>query len=105
MSLLANIVYTTADLIQTAIRYEAKSLVHKIDEEARAVEWGWKRTFLWSGFIAVGIISLIAGIGFIITGIFILLASAIGWGFSALIVGVILCLIAVSLIVALRNSK
>lgn len=105
MSLLTDIVCTAGNLIQSAVRYEAKALLFKIDEQAKAMECCFKRMYFWCGFLAIAMLVLLAGVGLIIAGVYILLATAIGSGLSALIVGVIVSLLAVILMVMVNSSK
>jgi len=105
MSLLTDIVCTTADLVQSVVKLEAKAVMLKIDEQAKAMESCIRRNYIWCGFMAMIMLVLIAGIGLIIAGFYILLASALGSGVAALIVGVIISLLAVVLIVTLKSSK
>jgi hypothetical protein len=104
MSLLTDIICTTANLVQSVVKYETKSLLLKIDEQAKAMECCFKRMYMWCGFLAVSMLVLLAGIGLIIAGVYILLATAIGSGLAALIVGVIVSLLAVILMVTVKSS-
>lgn len=104
MSLLTEIVCTAGNLIQSAVKYEAKSILLKIDEQAKAIECCFRRMYLWCGFLAVSILVLLAGVGLIIAGVYILLAASIGSGLAALIVGVIVSLLAVILMVTVKSS-
>jgi hypothetical protein len=104
MSLLTNIVCTAAELLQSVVKYEAKSLLLKIDEQAKAMECCFRRNYIWCGFLAVSMLVLLAGVGLIIAGVYTLLATAIGSGLAALIVGVIVSLLAVILMVTLKSS-
>jgi hypothetical protein len=104
MSLLTEIVCTAGNLIQSAVKYEAKSILLKIDEQAKAIECCFRRMYLWCGFLAVSILVLLAGVGLIIAGVYILLAASIGSGLAALIVGVIVSLLAVILMVTVNSS-
>jgi|GEM_PF-1136736 len=104
MSLLTDIICTAANLVQSVVKYEAKSLLFKIEEQTKAMECCFKRMYMWCGFLAVSMLVLLAGIGLIIAGVYILLATAIGSGLAALIVGVIVSLLAVILMVTLKSS-
>jgi hypothetical protein len=104
MSLLTEIVCTAGNLIQSAVKYEAKSILLKIDEQAKAMECCFKRMYLWCGFLAISMLVLLAGVGLIIAGVYILLAASIGSGLAALIVGVIVSLLAVILMVTVKSS-
>ncbi|MGD1043400.1 MAG: phage holin family protein [Sedimentisphaerales bacterium] len=104
MSLLTDIICTAANLVQSVVKYEAKSLLFKIEEQTKAMECCFKRMYMWCGFLAVSMLVLLAGIGLIIAGVYILLATAIGSGLAALIVGVIVSLLAVILMVTVKSS-
>jgi hypothetical protein len=105
MSLLTDIICTTANLVQSAVKYEAKSILLKIEEQTKAMECCFRRMCLWCGFLAIVMLVFLAGIGLIIAGFYMLLAPAIGPGTAALIVGVIISLLAAVLIVTLKSSK
>jgi hypothetical protein len=105
MSLLTDIICTTANLVQSAVKYEVKSLLFKIDEQAKAMESCFKHLCLWCGFLAIVMLVFLAGIGLIIAGFYMLLAPAIGPGTAALIVGVIISLLAAVLMMTLKSSK
>jgi len=104
MSFLTDIVCTAGNLIQSAVKYEAKALLLKIDEQAKAMECCFRRMCVWCGFMAMSMLVLLAGVGLIIAGVYILLAAAIGSGLAALIVGVIVSLLAVILMVTVKSS-
>jgi len=104
MSLLTDIVCTAGELLQSVVKYQAKSLLLKIDEQAKAMECCFRRIYIWCGFLAVSMLVLLAGVGLIIAGVYTLLAAAIGSGLAALIVGVIVSLLAVILRVTLKSS-
>ena len=104
MSLLTDIVCTAGELVQSAVKYEAKSLLLKIDEQAKSMECCFRRNYIWCSFMAMIMLVLLAGVGLIIAGVYTLLAAAIGSGLAALIVGVIVSLLAVILMVTLKSS-
>ena len=104
MSLLTDIICTTANLVQSVVKYETKSLLLKIDEQVKAMECCCRRMYMWCIFMAMIMLVLLAGIGLIIAGVYILLATAIGSGLAALIVGVIVSLLAVILMVTVKSS-
>jgi hypothetical protein len=60
--------------------------------------------YMWCIFMAMIMLVLLAGVGLIIAGVYILLATAISSGLAALIVGVIVSLLAVILMVAVKSS-
>ena len=105
MSLLTDIICTTANLVQSVVKYEAKSLLFKIEEQTKAMECCFRRICIWCGFLAMIMLVLLAGIGLIIAGVYILLATAIGFGTAALIVGVIVSLLAAVVMVTIKSSK
>jgi uncharacterized membrane protein (DUF485 family) len=104
MSLLTDIICTTANLVQSVVKYETKSLLLKIDEQVKAMECCCRRMYMWCIFMAMIMLVLLAGVGLIIAGVYILLATAISSGLAALIVGVIVSLLAVILMVAVKSS-
>jgi hypothetical protein len=105
MSLLTNIVCTTVELLQGVVKYEAKSLLLKINEQAKAMECCFRRIYIWCSFLAMIMLVLLAGIGLIIAGFYMLLAPAIGSGTAALIVGVIISLLAAVGMMMFKSSK
>ena len=104
MSLLTDIVCTAGELVQSAVKYEAKALLLKIDEQAKAMECCFRRNYIWCSFMAMIMLVLLAGVGLIIAGVYTLLAAAIGSGLAALIVGVIVSLLTVILMVTVKSS-
>ena len=104
MSLLTDIICTTANLVQSVVKYEAKSLLFKIEEQTKAMECCCRRMYMWCIFMAMIMLVLLAGVGLIIAGVYILLATAIGSGLAALIVGVVVGLLAVILMVTIKSS-
>jgi len=104
MSLLTDIICTTANLVQSVVKYEAKSLLFKIEEQTKTMECCFRRIYIWCGFLAMIMLVLLAGVGLIIAGVYMLLATAIGSGLAALIVGVIVSLLAVILMVTVKSS-
>jgi len=104
MSLLTDIICTTANLVQSVVKYETKSLLLKIDEQVKAMECCCRRMYMWCMFMAMIMLVLLAGVGLIIAGVYILLATAISSGLAALIVGVVVSLLAVILMVTVKSS-
>jgi uncharacterized membrane protein (DUF485 family) len=104
MSALTDIVCTVADLIQSVVKYETKTLLVKMEEQKKSLESCLKKIRIWCGLLTLIMLVLLAGIGLIIAGAFILLASVAGAGVSALIIGVIVTLLAAILIVVINNS-
>jgi hypothetical protein len=105
MSLFTDIICTTANLVQSVVKYEAKSLLLKVEEQTKAMECCFKRIYVWCCFLSMIMLVLLAGIGLIIAGVYMLLAPAVGPGVAALIVGVIISLLAIILMVTLKSSK
>jgi hypothetical protein len=105
MSLLTDILCTAGDLLQSVVKYEAKSLLFKIEEQTKAMECCFRRIYIWCGFLAMIMLVLLAGIGLIIAGVYMLLAAAIGSGLAALIVGVIVSLLAAILMMTIKSSR
>jgi hypothetical protein len=105
MSLLTDIACTAGELLQSVVKYEAKAILLKIDEQVKATECCLKRMFIWFGFLAVAMLVLLAGIGFMIAGFYLLLASAIGCGTAALIVGVVVSLLAAVVTISIKSYK
>jgi hypothetical protein len=97
MSLLTDVVSIATGLIQSVVQYKEKSLLLKIEEQT-------KRVFVWCGLLAVITLILLAGIGFVIAGVYILLAAATGAGIAALIVGVIISLLMAILMLVIKSS-
>jgi len=104
MSALTDIVCTVADLVQSAVKYEAKYVLATIEEQKKSLESCLKQMRIWCSLLTLIMLVLLAGIGLIIAGAFILLASVAGAGVSALIIGVIVALLAAILIVVINNS-
>ncbi len=104
MSLLKDIVCTAAELVEHVVKFEAKSLLVKIDEQKKAMESCLKGMFLWRSIVTFCMLLLLAGIGLIIAGAFMVLAPATGPGIAALIVGVILTLLAIILTITVKYS-
>ncbi len=53
MSLLTDIVCTAGNLLQSVVKYQTKSLMLKIDEQAKAMECCFRRIYIWCGFLAM----------------------------------------------------
>jgi hypothetical protein len=104
MSLLTDIVCTAANLVQSVVKLETKAILLKIDEQVKAMECCIRRMCMWCGFMAIIMLVLLAGVGLIIAGAFMLLATAVGSGVAAMIVGVIVCLLSAVLMLTVKNS-
>jgi hypothetical protein len=97
MALLTDIISITAGLVQTMVGYKETALLLKVEEQS-------KRFCIWCGSMTLLTLVLLAGIGFILAGVYTLLAAAIGSGLSALIVGIVVSLLAVLLMVIFKSS-
>jgi hypothetical protein len=69
----------------------------------KLVERHLKRLWVWCILITACVVLILAGIGFILWGAYALLASVIGPGFAALIVGGVVS--AISTVVAIEINK
>jgi hypothetical protein len=97
MASLTDLICTAANLIQSVIKYQEKSVLLRIEEKS-------KRLCIWCSSLAMIWIILLAGIGFVIAGVYILLAAATGAGIAALIVGVIISLLMAILMLVMKSS-
>jgi len=104
MSLLTDIISTVADLLRLKIQVEAKYLVAKFEDGAKSLHSCVKQLYFFWGMLAFCIALLAGGVGFIMWGAYALLASAINPGFAALIVGLIVSLVAITVLGAVKNS-
>jgi hypothetical protein len=104
MSLLKDFICTAAELAEHVIKYEAKSLVTAVEAQVKSAECCFKKMYFWRCLVMLGLILLLTGIGLIITGALILLASVTDAGVAALIIGVIVTLLAAIVIVSIKNS-
>jgi hypothetical protein len=104
MSLLTDILYTAADLLRLKIQVEGKYLAAKFEDGARSLHSCAKLLCFFLGMLVFCIAMLAGGVGFIMWGAYALLASAINPGFAALIVGLIVGLIAITVLGAIKNS-
>ena len=103
MSFLKDFICTAAELAEHVIKYEAKSLVTAVEEQVKSAESCVKKMYVWRCFVMLGLVLLLTGIGLIIAGGFILLASATDPGIAALIIGVIVTLLAAIVIVSIKS--
>jgi len=75
-----------------------------IEAAMKSLRRGIIQIVLCSGLLITSIILLLAGVGFIVTGIYMLLVSAIAnAGLAAVIVGVVISLAAILMMVIIRN--
>lgn len=104
MSLLSDILCTGADLLRLKFQVEAKYLSAKLDDGARSVQSFVKQLcFLW-GILVLCIALLTGGVGFMMWGAYALLASAIHPGWAALLIGLIVSLVAITVLGAVKYS-
>jgi hypothetical protein len=104
MSLLSDILCAGSDLLRLKFQEEAKCLSARLDDGARSVRSFVKQLcFLW-GMLAICIAMLAGGVGFMMWGAYALLASAIHPGWAALLVGLIVSLIAITVLSAVKYS-
>ena len=104
MSLLTDIICTGADLLRLKIQVEAKYIAAKFEDGARSLHSCAKQLCFFWGMLVFCIAMLAGGVGFIMWGAYALLASAINPGFAALIVGLIVGLVAITVLGAVKNS-
>jgi hypothetical protein len=105
MSSLAEIVGNVANLFERFVKFQAKVIAGAVEEQTKVMECCFRRMCFWCGFLIFGMLLLLAGMGLIITGAFVLLASATGAGVAALIIGFIIALLSIILIVSVKNCK
>ncbi len=75
-----------------------------IEAAIKALRRGVIQMILWCGLLVISIILLLAGIGFIVMGVYTLLISAVGnASLAALIVGLIVSLAAILMMVVIRD--
>lgn len=98
MSLLADLAETTMDasrlvsaLVKSEVRYQFIYL-----------RIGTMKLLFWASILMVVSLFLIAGLGFLLWGIYVLLAMATGFGLSAFIVGVLCMLLAIVGLIFIR---
>lgn len=105
MSLLTDILCTGADLLRLKFEVEAKYLSAKLDDGARSVQSFVKRLCFLLGMLAICIALLAGGVGFMMWGAYALLASAIHPGWAALLVGLIVSLVAITVLAVVKYSS
>jgi hypothetical protein len=104
MPLLEDIGRLAIDVVQYVVKYQARCLLVPSDEQMKHIERCVGRAFCRLSFLTFSLILLLAGIGLIIAGAYTILAAAIGSGFAALIVGVIVSLLAAILLMTIKSS-
>jgi len=104
MSLLTDIICIGADLLRLKIQVEAKYLGTKFEEGAKSLHSCLKQLYFFWGMLAFCIAMLACGVGFIMWGGYALLASVINPGFAALIVGLIVSLIAITVLGVIKKT-
>ena len=93
MNLLEDLLRVVTDIVRCPIEAAIKSLRR-----------GVIQMILWCGLLVISIILLLAGIGFIVMGVYTLLVSAVGnAGLAALIVGLVVSLTAILMMVVIRD--
>jgi hypothetical protein len=93
MNLFENLLRVVTDIVRCPIEAAMKSLRR-----------GVIQMILWCGLLVISIILLLAGIGFILMGVYTLLVSAVGnAGLAALIVGLVVSLAAILMMVIIRD--
>jgi hypothetical protein len=93
MNLFKNLLRVVTDIVRCPIEAAMKSLRR-----------GVIQMILWCGLLVISIILLLAGIGFILMGVYTLLVSAVGnAGLAALIVGLVVSLAAILMMVIIRD--
>jgi len=93
MNLFKNLLRVVTDIVRCPIEAAMKSLRRSVIQ-----------MILWCGLLIVSIILLLAGIGFILMGVYTLLVSAVGnAGLAALIVGLVVSLAAILMMVVIRD--
>ena len=104
MSLLTDILCTGADLLRLKFQVEAKYLSAKLGDGARSVQSFVKQMcFLW-GIVVFCVALLAGGVGFMMWGAYALLASAIHPGWAAVLVGLIVSMVAITVLGAVKYS-
>ncbi len=104
MARLTDFVSTAVDVLLHLVKVEAKSLLTKMEDNAKCFENNLKRVCIWYSLLIFYILLLLTGIGFIMWGTFTLLAAATGAGVAALIVGAIVSLLAITFIACTKSS-
>ena len=104
MSVLTDVLNTVTDLLRLKIKVEAKCLADKVEDGAKHFHSYVKQLYFFWGMLIFCIAMLAGGVGFIMWGVYALLASAINPGFAALIVGLIVSLVAITILCAVKNS-
>ena len=105
MPLLEDIGRLAVDLAHYAIKYQARSLLVPSDEQMNRIEGCVTRTFCRLGLLTFSLILLLTGIGLVIWGIYLLVASALGSAPAALIIGIVISLLAIILAVIGKLAK
>ncbi len=104
MGFLTDILCTVTDLLRLKIKAEAKYLAAKFEDGVRSLYIRVKQLCFFCGILVFCIALLAGGVGFIMWGAYALLASAIHPGFAALIVGLIVSLVAITILGSVKNS-
>jgi hypothetical protein len=105
MPFLEDIGRLAIDVAHYAIKYQARCLLVPSDEQMKHIEGCISRAFCRMGLLIFSLILLLAGIGLIIWGVYILLSSAIGSGLAALIIGIVVSLLAIIIAVIAKLAR
>jgi hypothetical protein len=105
MNLWTDILCTIADVLRLKVQVESKYLAAKIEDGARSLHSNAKRLCFWWWMLVFCFVLLASGVGFIMWGVYTLLASTIHPGFAALIVGLIVSMVAITVLSTVKNLK
>jgi len=105
MALLEDIGRLAIDAAQYVIKYQARCLLVPSDEQMKHIENCVSRACCRLGLLAFSLILLLAGVGLIIWGVYILVSSALGSGPAALVIGIVISLLAILLAVIVKLSR
>mgnify|MGYP006311035477 CR=1 FL=1 len=101
MGLVRDLAQTVVDLSNVCSKFLREELQHNFMFMKNEL----MHLFYWTGIMFAAIICLLAGVGFVLTGAFILIASYLGYGFSALIVGVVILWLAITILLLLKRAR
>ena len=100
MQLLEDLGQLAIDVIKYAIK--SKSLMVTVEEQTKVLECAARRIYTWCIFLGLSFVLLMAGLGLVIWGFYLLLAPATGSGPAALIIGIIVSLLAAIMAVTVK---
>lgn len=101
MGLVKDFAITAVDLsrvMSTLVKEELQKNMTYMKSEVKSI-------LIWTGIMVVAIFCLIFGVGFLLAGGLILLAEAVGWGLSAIIMGAVILWIAIMLMVIMKSTS